>query len=60
VLTLADLPGQMEQMAAEFGSMLEETLKKMTSRIQLNSESYDDEEGMAEKKEEGDLVSDEN
>ena len=34
----------MEQMAAEFGSMLEETLKKMTSRIKMSSESYDDDE----------------
>ena len=34
----------MEQMAAEFGNMLEETLKKMTDRIEISSKSYDEEE----------------
>merc|ERR1712188_98457 len=46
--TINEQHNKMEQMAAEFGSMLEETLKKMTSRIKMSSESYDDDEGAAE------------
>eukprot|EP00656_Telonema_subtile_P017289 TRINITY_DN19251_c0_g1_i1.p1 TRINITY_DN19251_c0_g1~~TRINITY_DN19251_c0_g1_i1.p1 ORF type:complete len:144 (-),score=71.77 TRINITY_DN19251_c0_g1_i1:301-732(-) len=36
---------KMEEMAAEFGKMLEDTLKKMTDRIEVSSKTYDDEDG---------------
>lgn len=35
---------KMAQMATEFGLMLEETLKKMTDRIEISSKSYDEDE----------------
>ena len=34
---------KMEEMAAEFGKMLEDTLKKMTDRIEVSSKNYDEE-----------------
>merc|ERR1712100_91240 len=42
---IADQGHRMEQMAAEFGNMLEETLKKMTDRIEISSKTYEQEEG---------------
>jgi len=39
---------KMEEMAAEFGKMLEDTLKKMTDRIEVNSKNYDDDAGEEE------------
>jgi gas vesicle protein len=33
---------KMEEMAAEFGKMLEDTLKKMTDRIEVSSKNYED------------------
>jgi len=50
---IADQHNKMEQMAAEFGNMLEETLKKMTDRIEISQKGYDDEEGGDEDEEEG-------
>jgi len=49
--TIADQHNKMEQMAAEFGNMLEETLKKMTDRIEISSKSYDEDEGGEEEEE---------
>lgn len=49
---------KMEQMAAEFGNMLEETLKKMTDRIEISSKSYDEDE-QGEDEDEGDAAADE-
>lgn len=55
---IADQHNKMEQMAAEFGNMLEETLKKMTDRIEISSKSYDEDE-QGEDEEEGDAAADE-
>lgn len=55
---IADQHNKMEQMAAEFGSMLEETLKKMTDRIEISSKSYDEDE-QGEEEEEGEGAGDE-
>jgi len=42
---IAEQHNKMEQMATEFGEMLEATLQKMTDRIQISSKDYDEEEG---------------
>jgi len=49
---IADQHNKMEQMAAEFGNMLEETLKKMTDRIEISQKGYDEDE-QEEEEEEG-------
>jgi len=51
---IAEQHNKMEQMAAEFGNMLEETLKKMTDRIEISSKSYDEEEEGGEEDEDDD------
>jgi len=40
---IRDQGQKMEEMAAEFGKMLEDTLKKMTDRIEVSSKNYDEE-----------------
>ena len=49
---IQDQSHRMEQMAAEFGSMLEETLKKMTDRIEISSKKYEEDEAEDEEDEE--------
>merc|ERR1711907_587008 len=55
---IADQHNKMEQMAAEFGNMLEETLKKMTDRIEISQKGYDEDE-QEEDDDEGEAVADE-
>ena len=39
---IASMKLKMEDMAAEFGDMLKETLSKMKERIELNSQSFEE------------------
>jgi len=56
---IQDQSHRMEQMAAEFGSMLEETLKKMTDRIEISSKKYEEDEASDEEDEEEEVGADE-
>lgn len=40
------LKGKMEEMASEFGDMLQETLKKMSERIEISNSKWEGETGI--------------